>query len=211
MNLKITTAIFAFTLFVSFFTSCDKDPEIITETVVETDTVFVTAIDTVFLTITDTITLTQLIDDTATTFILVRHAETTGAGGDPILSAAGQERADELTRVLGDISLDAVYSTNFNRTMLTAQPTAGDQGITIQNYGGFDLDPLTDEILGNYQDGAILVVGHSNTTPSLLNVITGTNVYSQLPETQYDNLYLVTVYEKGRAKVLHLKYGEPTP
>ncbi|MEZ4931358.1 MAG: histidine phosphatase family protein [Saprospiraceae bacterium] len=40
-------------------------------------------------------------------------------------------RADELARIMGSLSLDAVYSTNFNRTMQTANPVATDQGLTI--------------------------------------------------------------------------------
>ena len=51
-----------------------------------------------------------------------------------------------------------------------------------------------------------MIVGHSNTTPSLLNVLTGTSNYSNIPESEYDNLYIVTVFEKGRAEVVHFKY-----
>ncbi|MEZ4931357.1 MAG: hypothetical protein R2788_04395 [Saprospiraceae bacterium] len=61
--------------------------------------------------------------------------------------------------------------------------------------------------MGNYPAGKILVVGHSNTTPDFINVLTGTNDYPQLPETEYDNLFIVTVLEKGRAEVVQLKYG----
>ncbi len=213
--MKITSTLTILILFISLFPSCEKDPEIITETVTVTDTLVVTRVDTfvvtqvdtVILTVTDTVTLTEFMQDTATTFILVRHAETAG-GNDPVLSMVGMERAEELTRIMGSLSLDAIYSTNFNRTMQTASPVAAAQGLSIQTYGGFDLDPLSDEILENYPAGKILVVGHSNTRPDFLNVLTGTNGFSQLPEMEYDNLFIMTVLEKGRAEVLHLKYGE---
>jgi hypothetical protein len=39
-------------------------------------------------------------------------------------------------------------------------------------------------------------------------VLVGANVYPNLPDTEYDNLFIVSVFEKGRVKVLHLKYGE---
>lgn len=203
----ITTTILTLSIIFSLLTSCDKDPEIITETVTVTDTVVVTQIDTVFISLTDTLTITEFMQDTATTFILVRHAETTGSGTNPNLSAAGLARADELTRIMGSLSLDAVYSTNFNRTMQTASPVAADQGLTIQSYSGSNLSATADEILGDYPAGKILVVGHSNTTPDFINVLTGTNDYPQLPETEYDNLFIVTVLEKGRAEVVQLKYG----
>lgn len=183
----------------------------ITNTVTVTDTIVVNSIDTVFLTVTDTVTLTDFIQDTVTSFILVRHAETTGGGADPMLSTAGEERAEELTRIMDNVSLDAIYSTNFNRTMQTANPVATDKGLSVEPYGGFDLDEVSDEILQNYSHGKVLIVGHSNTTPSFINELLGENIYAQLPETQYDNLYIISVYEKGNATVLHLKYGEPTP
>ncbi|MFT5165328.1 MAG: 2,3-bisphosphoglycerate-dependent phosphoglycerate mutase [Saprospiraceae bacterium] len=187
--------------------SCGKDPEIISNTIVEYDTIYVTEQDTLFLTITDTLTLTDFIQDTATTFILVRHAETTGIGSNPDLSATGLIRSEELRRVLSNVPLDAVYSTNFNRTMQTAQPTADDKSLSVINYNPSSLSPFVDNVLMDYYAGAVLVVGHSNTTPSLLNVLVGANIYADLPESAYDNLYVVTVFENGRSEVVHLKYG----
>lgn len=195
----------------ALFFSCEKEPQIITETIIKTDTLIITQVDTVIVQITDTLTLTEFIQDTATTFILLRHAETTGIGSDPALSTAGQDRAAELIRILKNVPLNAVYSTNFNRTRQTAQPIATDQSLALQTYNAFAPDLLANNALAAHRHGAVLVVGHSNTVPELLNVLTGTSFYQQLPESQYDNLYLVTVFEKGRAKVLHLKYGEPTP
>ncbi len=208
-NLKIELVflLFIFT-FAFILNSCGKDPEVITNTVIEVDTVFVTQHDTVFTTLTDTVTLTQFINDTATTFILVRHAETTGIGSDPGLSTAGQTRSDELRRIMDNVSLAAVFSTNFNRTMQTAQVTADDKMLTVDIYDPFNLNQFVDNTLEEYHTEKVLVVGHSNTTPSLLNVLVGANIYSDLPESEYDNLYVVTVFEKGRAEVVHLKYGE---
>ncbi len=104
--------------------ACEKDPEIITHTIIETDTLVINHYDTVVVTLTDTFTLTEFLHDTATTFILVRHAETTGIGSNPDLSADGLLRATELARVLKNVPLDAAYSTNLLRTTKTAQPTA---------------------------------------------------------------------------------------
>lgn len=193
----------------ALFFNCEKEPKIITETVIETDTLYIVTTDTVFQHITDTLTLTEFIEDTATTFILARHAETTGAGSDPVLSADGQERATELLRVLKNVPLEAVYATNFNRTQQTAQPTAADKGLAVQVYDPFAPGPLSDAVLENYKGRAVLLLGHSNTVPALLNTLTGANDFAQIPDNQYDNLYLVTVYKKGKAKVVHLKYGKP--
>lgn len=192
------------------FFNCEKEPQVITETIVETDTVYVVTKDTIFQHITDTLTLTEYIEDTATTFILARHAETTGAGSDPSLSADGQERAAELVRLLKNVSLEAVYATNYNRTKQTAQPAATDKGLTVQIYDPFATGPLADAVLENYKGRAVLVLGHSNTIPALLNTLTGTSDFALIPDSQYDNLYVVTVFKKGKATVVHLKYGKPS-
>lgn len=184
-------------------TSCDKDPEIITKTV--TDTLVI--VDTLVVVDTLTIIDVQTIPDTATTFILVRHAETSGAGSNPNLSAVGQTRATELNRILSNINLNAVYSTNFNRTLQTAQPTATGKGLTITQYDPFAPNTLIDNVLLSFPEGVVLVVGHSNTIPAMLNAMVGSNVFTDIPESEYDNLYIVHVSERGKAKVTHLKYG----
>jgi 2,3-bisphosphoglycerate-dependent phosphoglycerate mutase len=194
----------------ALFVNCEKEPQIITETVIETDTIYIVNTDTVIQHITDTVTLTEFIEDTATTFILARHAETTGIGSDPVLSADGQERAVELVRLLKNVSLEAVYATNFNRTKQTAQPAATDKGLTVQIYDPFAPGPLADAVLGNYKARTVLVLGHSNTIPTLLNTLTDTNNFALIPDTQYDNLFVVTVFKKGKATVVHLKYGKPS-
>lgn len=173
-----------FASFVVIFNSCKKvEPKIITET--------------------KTIT----IHDTATTFILVRHAETTGAGTNPNLSTAGQSRATDLDNILDPISLSAVFSTGYNRTMQTATPIAQSNSLTVKNYDPNALEAFAESSIKNYHGEKILIVGHSNTTPELLNILTGTTNYSTLPDTEYDNLFVVTVFEKGRADVTPMKYG----
>ena len=204
----ISTLLLGF-LFLAFgIFSCTKEPETKIETVFVTDTL--TTTDTIIIVDTITVieTIIETVPDTATTFILVRHAETAGGGSNPNLSTEGQNRANELRRILNNVPLNAVFSTNFNRTMQTAEPTATDQGFSIINYDPFNLNPFVDSVLDDYHEGFVLIVGHSNTTPSLLNVLVGSSTYSDIPESEYDNLFVVNVFEKGRAKVIHLKYGQ---
>ncbi len=186
---------------------CYKEPQTTIETVVKTDTLFIATHDTIFQQVTDTLTLTQLAD-TVTTFILVRHAETSGTSSNPSLSLAGQVRAAELARILENVPLQAVYATNYARTMQTGQSSATAKGLTVQLYDPLEPSPFADALVATHHGKAILVVGHSNTIPALLNVLTGGNNFSNLPETEYDNLYVATVFKKGVAQVVHLKYGE---
>lgn len=184
----------------SFLWGCDKE----TETIIKT----VTVRDTIILTRIDTVTLTQFIQDTTTTFILTRHAETTGIGTDPSLSVSGQERATELARVLKNTQIHAVYSTNYNRTKETASKIASNNSVTTQIYDPSQLDNLATSILQQYKNKVIYIAGHSNTTNAFLNILVGSNFYATIPDSEYDNLYIVSVSKKGNAKVVHLKYGK---
>lgn len=184
----------------SFLCGCDKE----TETIIKT----VTVRDTIILTRIDTVTLTQFIQDTTTTFILTLHSETTGIGTDPSLSVSGQERATELARVLKNTQIHAVYSTNYNRTKETASKIASNNSVTTQIYDPAQLDNLATSILQQYKNKVIYIAGHSNTTNAFLNILVGSNVYATIPDSEYDNLYIVNVSKKGNAKVVHLKYGK---
>ena len=62
------------------------------------------------------------------TVILVRHAEKcTEPASDPGLTTLGQERAQALRRTLVDLSIEAIYSTPYERTLQTVQGLAEDQ------------------------------------------------------------------------------------
>lgn len=187
-------------------TSCDKDPEVITITETKIDTLII--VDT--LIVVDTVnlvdTLFENFPDTSTTFILVRHAETTGAGSNPNLSVDGQARANRLSQILERVNLDAIYSTNFNRTMQSAQPAATAKGLTITTYDPFAPAALVDQVLLSFPKGAVLVVGHSNTIPDMLNQMVGANTFPAITENEYDNLFVVHISALGEATVTHLKY-----
>jgi hypothetical protein len=55
---------------------------------------------------------------------VVRHAEKSADGNDPDLSAAGQERAEALARIVKDAEITAIFTTEFKRTQETAAPIA---------------------------------------------------------------------------------------
>ena len=53
----------------------------------------------------------------------------------------------------------------------------------------------------------IFVAGHNNTVPAMVSSLSG-DTYPTIPESEYDNLYVVTIYRFGKAKVLKIKYGK---
>lgn len=142
-----------------------------------------------------------------TTFIFVRHAEKMADGSkDPELSEAGKKRAEALAVLLAQTKLDAIYSTKFKRTEMTAAPLAKALSLSIQNYDGGKLEEI-DAMLQKHAGGAVLVVGHSNTTPGMINYLTGKSDYKNFDDSDYGNLVIVSVTEKGKqVKVTWLRY-----
>ena len=152
-------------------------------------------------------------------YYIVRHAEkeTVAAGttmstpNDPPLSAAGRVRAIELRGALTGKGIRYIFSTNTIRTISTAQPFNELRGATkIELYNTRD---SLDHFIGgiqHIQKGNVLIVGHSNTVDDIVNKLCGeVKVPNDLPDTEYDNLYIVT--KKGKHyKFENKTYGTPT-
>jgi broad specificity phosphatase PhoE len=143
--------------------------------------------------------------DEVSTFILVRHAEK-DYGRNPVLIEKGIERAERLKEVLKNTSLDAVYSTNTNRTQSTAEPTATDKGLPIISYAPAEMQVFAKDLKRLYKGKTVLIVGHSNTTPAMANYLTETDEHPRFSELDYTNLYVITIPKVGKARVLKLRY-----
>jgi len=55
----------------------------------------------------------------------------------------------------------------------------------------------------------VFIAGHNNTVPEIVNILSGEN-FPIIPESEYDNMFIVTMYRFGKAKVLKVKYGAAT-
>ena len=154
-----------------------------------------------------------------TTMIFVRHAEKEAtAGDDPGLSAAGQRRVAELSRQLVDADVvagvDAVYSTPYRRTQDTAKGVADALGLPIFTYDPSDNEAVLEAILKKHKGKIILVVGHSNTVPTLIADLGASKKVPEIQEGEYDNIYIISIPWFGKTKTIRLRYGEsyvPSP
>ena len=149
-----------------------------------------------------------------TTVIFVRHAEKAATpADDPGLSPAGQRRVAELTRQLRDADviqgIDAVYATPFRRTEETARPIAEALGLPLNSYDAADTEAIMERIVRVHKGKIILVVGHSNTLPSLIGNMGASKRVPPIAETEYDNIYIVSIPWFGKTKTIRLRYGEP--
>ena len=117
------------------------------------------------------------------TYYLVRHAEkdrSDKTNSNPELTDLGHQRALRWSSVFENVTFDAVYSTNYLRTIATAKPTASAKGLEIQFYNPRELysKDFQQETLGK----TVLVVGHSNTTPQFVNAILGIDRYADIQD-----------------------------
>lgn len=143
------------------------------------------------------------------TILLVRHAEkdtsTFANQNDPALTKIGSERAARLAKKLRKYKVGAVYSTNFQRTLNTARPTAERRGVTVQTYDAKKPDELLDQIMKS-KTKRFLIVGHSNTIPDLANKIVKKEVFSDLNDEEYGVIYLIKLKNGEVVKTQILTY-----
>ena len=149
-----------------------------------------------------------------TTIIFVRHAEKVAVqDDDPSLSVAGKRRVAELTRQLVDADvvagIDAIYATPFKRSQETVQPIADALSLPIRAYDAEDTNHVLKKILRKHKGKIILVVGHSNTLPTLIANLGASKKVPRIAEGEYDNIYIVSIPWFGKTKTIRLRYGEP--
>ncbi len=129
-----------------------------------------------------------------TTYYFIRHAEkdrTDKTNRDPHLTEVGKTRAKKWSSVFGQIKFDAVYSTNYNRTKETAQPTATKNEVEITFYDSRNMDSKT--FMNDTKGKTVLIVGHSNTTPMFANAVIGKKKYELIDDNNNGNLYIITI------------------
>ncbi len=128
------------------------------------------------------------------TFYFIRHAEkdrTDPENADPELNQDGLGRAIRWAEVFDPIDLTAIYSTNYERTTMTAEPTSVKKGIDVRYY-----DPNIIDIASFKLDnlgGDVLVVGHSNSTPALVNKMIGQEKYESMEDDDNSSLFIVRI------------------
>lgn len=129
------------------------------------------------------------------TIYLVRHAEkqvSIDNPNDPDLTDCGHERAKTLAHFLSEEEIDIVHSSDYVRTIATANPTAESRKLDIEIYNPNELEDFAGFLLK--QEKNALVVGHSNTTDVLVGFLMGAD-YEPNPirDSDYDRIYQVVV------------------
>ena len=138
-----------------------------------------------------------------TTYYLIRHAEkdrSNPLNKNPNLTEKGVDRAINWISTFKHINFDYIFSTNYNRTIQTALPTAKSKDLEIQFYNPNAL--YNDEFKMLTTGKTVLIVGHSNTTPLFVNKILNEEKYPEIEDTNNENLYIVTISENTKNAIL---------
>ncbi|HMS68674.1 MAG TPA: phosphoglycerate mutase family protein [Saprospiraceae bacterium] len=134
-------------------------------------------------------------DKNITKIIVLRHAEKADDGTkDPPLTAAGKERAARLNQILADFEIDALYATPFKRTQETLAVIAERRKLAVKTYQPNDVN-FAKDVLQENLGKTIVVAGHSNSSPALVNKLIGQEKYMALDESVYTKLWVLTFVE----------------
>lgn len=153
-----------------------------------------------------------------TTFVLLRHAEKSlEPADDPLLTAAGEARAQRLANMLGPVDarppgnargnrIVAVYASDTRRAQATAAPLAERLGLDTSRTPAGEAPAVARELLRRHRGQVVVLVGHSNTVPGLVAALGGGGEPPVIAEDEFDSIFVVTVNRAGATAVLRLRY-----
>lgn len=153
----------------------------------------------------------------ATTIVVARHAEKAADDPrDPSLSESGRERARALAVLLKDADVAAVYGTQYKRTRETTDPIAQQRGLvfierpmTAANTATYYAE-LAREVLAASAGKTVLIVGHSNTVPQIVQAFSGKAI-APMEDREYDHLFVIVVSPGKTPKLFNARFGRATP
>ncbi len=159
----------------------------------------------------------------STTVILVRHAEKELTGGDVSLSRPeGEARARELVAAVASAGVTVAIASEYRRTRMTIAPAVEALGLPADRV--LEITEPADvarEILDHQRGQTILVAGHSNSVPQIIEALGAPSLCPpfeidpkhgcMIPDPEYDHLFVVTVPAEGAATVVRALYGAPSP
>ena len=130
---------------------------------------------------------------------VMRHLQR-GDGPDPALSDEGRRNAARLASALAGDPPRAIYVSTTRRARETAAPLAAALGLMVKEYDPADSAALVARVAR--EPGKVLIVGHSNTVPDIVERL-GAARPAPLAETDYGDIWHV-----ADGKVRRRRLGE---
>jgi broad specificity phosphatase PhoE len=123
---------------------------------------------------------------------VMRHLQK-AEGADPVLSEEGRRNAERLATWFEDDRPTAIYASKTRRAQETAAPLAARLGLAPIVYDPADTPALVARLRS--ETGTVLVVGHSNTVPEIIERLGGARP-ADLAETDFGDIWLISGAER---------------
>jgi hypothetical protein len=136
---------------------------------------------------------------TATTVILLRHAERTPLTAE--LTERGRARAAALPAAVADIRIDAIYSPNLKRNLDTVAPLARAHNLKVRI---IEESRVAARLVGENPGRTVVWVGNSDNLDKIYEDLRGDGV----PPVGYGDLFILRVPDKGLTTVMRTRYGD---
>lgn len=129
---------------------------------------------------------------------VTRHYDTPAGERDPDLLQQGKARADKLASWFYGRTLKAIYVSDFKRARQTAAPLAATLGVTPETYDPRDTPAIVAR--AKAAGGPVLIVGHSNTVPDLVEQLGGKRP-GELKHEDFGDLWTIEGGTTERTKI----------
>jgi phosphohistidine phosphatase SixA len=152
--------------------------------------------------------------DQSQVVVIVRHAEKADApNGDVALSDRGRARAEVLAAALRDARVDTIVTTELRRSRETAAPLASSRGLTpvvVQTSDEAEAHALAVAEAVKKGGRVVLVVGHSNTVPAIVEALGGPQI-AAICDGQYALIFTLWTEPGKPSRLIRSTYGAPDP
>jgi broad specificity phosphatase PhoE len=136
---------------------------------------------------------------TAPAWYVMRHLQKAD-GPDPGLSDTGRANAERLVAWFTKDPPSAIYVSATRRARETAAPLAARLGLTPREYDPRDTAGLVARVKA--EAGTVLIVGHSNTVPEIVEALGGARP-AELGEADFGDVFRVS--RDGRVQHLRIE------
>ena len=102
---------------------------------------------------------------------VMRHLQR-GTGDDPALTEEGRRNAEALIEFFASDPPSAIFVSDTRRARQTAERLAAHLGLAVTRYRALDAAGVAGRAA--QQGGTVLIVGHSNTVPAIVEALGGT-------------------------------------
>jgi broad specificity phosphatase PhoE len=147
---------------------------------------------------------------TTTVVLLVPAMEKEpGTINDPPLSPEGEQRAQQLARMFGDVDgggrVDAIYVSDDRRARQSASPLAERLHRTPESFSPREARAAAARVLREHAGGTVLIIGSSSTLVQMIQELQGADA---VPAGQgaADAIYILSVPTFGRAHLVRIRF-----